>query len=43
MQQTMQTAEAAGNAAPALRAIDSASPETQEGLGEILSGLGAAE
>ena len=37
MQQTMQLSEAAGNAAPALRAVEGSSPETQEGIGEILS------
>ena len=37
MEQTMQLSEAAGNAAPALRAVEGSSPETQEGIGEILS------
>ena len=36
MQQAMMTAEAAGNAAPALRAIDEASPETQEGMAALV-------
>ena len=37
MEQTMQLSEAAGNAAPALRAVEGSPPETQEGIGEILS------
>ena len=37
MAETMQLAEAAKNTAPALRAVDEVSPETQEGLGEVLN------
>tara|TARA_Y100001963_G_scaffold50953_1_gene71286 strand:+ start:203 stop:1903 length:1701 start_codon:yes stop_codon:yes gene_type:complete len=37
MAETMQLAEAAKNTAPALRAVDEVSPETQEGLGQVLN------
>ena len=38
MQQAAMTAEAAGNVAPAINAVDNASPEMQEGLAALVGG-----